>query len=316
MSAPFEQRLRMAGRAFALSAALSAAGTALELAVYALYNSLILLSDLAHWAVDTLMEVVLAATVYYAGRAGRRYPLSAVIMEVTLGFVAAFAVLAFYVYALYDYATAALASPGHPVESPVPALAALGGLGITLIMYAMQKKNYERYRIELLRYDSSHALLDALGSASAAAGILLASATRSRAIELVIAALLTSFVLHSIQQIVGENLRVVTGRNVDYELKSRLLEALSDVCQRYGARLGGVEARKIGSFYVVTVDAFLDPGTTIAMAAWFRKKVVARVREVSDLVYHVDVRLHPDRQAARAGKRLAQARRERDRGGA
>ena len=54
-----------------------------------------------------------------------------------------------------------------------------------------------------------------------------------------------------------------------------------------------VEARKIGPFYVVNVDVFLDPEMPIYKAHAVKRKIIRLARRESALIYHVDVRVFP-----------------------
>uniref|UniRef100_A0A7C2G079 Cation efflux protein cytoplasmic domain-containing protein n=1 Tax=Thermosphaera aggregans TaxID=54254 RepID=A0A7C2G079_9CREN len=64
-----------------------------------------------------------------------------------------------------------------------------------------------------------------------------------------------------------------------------------------------MEARKIGSFYIVSVDVFLDPETPIYKAHAIKRKIVRLARKESELIYHVDVRMFPDPLLRKSGRR-------------
>ena len=71
-------RLRLEGafRALLISFLLSLAGTVVDAVVFSVSGGLILMTDLLHWVVDTILEGVLLLVLHLASRIGRRFPWS------------------------------------------------------------------------------------------------------------------------------------------------------------------------------------------------------------------------------------------------
>ena len=67
---------------------------------------------------------------------------------------------------------------------------------------------------------------------------------------------------------------------------------IQDLVSRSGGEVKSVEARRLSSFYVVNIDVYLDPETTLREAHELRRKIVKRVAGLSDTFYHVDVRFY------------------------
>ncbi|MEM1706503.1 MAG: hypothetical protein QW148_06800, partial [Thermosphaera sp.] len=80
-------------------------------------------------------------------------------------------------------------------------------------------------------------------------------------------------------------------------LRSVLEKELFDV------KIKSIEARKVGSFYIVTVEIFLDPKMPIYKAYAVKRKIDKISRRESELVYHVDVRIYPDESFKKKAKR-------------
>jgi divalent metal cation (Fe/Co/Zn/Cd) transporter len=53
------------------------------------------------------------------------------------------------------------------------------------------------------------------------------------------------------------------------------------------------EARKLGSFYVVSVELAVEPDTTVLELHRLRKRVIKTIAGISELIYHIDVKFNP-----------------------
>lgn len=117
------------------------------------------------------------------------------------------------------------------------------------------------------------------------------SYTGNPGVEALFTVLLTFFVFHSLSEVFRDTFKTIIGKNIDPELKLKILDKLmknfTDVYFK------DIDARKVGSFYIVTVHLEVDPKTTIREAYKIRSRIIEAVREVSDLIYHVDVLISP-----------------------
>ncbi|PUA32523.1 MAG: hypothetical protein B7O98_07685 [Zestosphaera tikiterensis] len=89
----------------------------------------------------------------------------------------------------------------------------------------------------------------------------------------------------------------IAGSGVDPEIKYRIIEKLNRLG---GIEVGNVDVRKVGSFYVVSITVSLDPNTTLLKIHRLRKKIISLCREVSELIYHVDVVFLPKKTWVRS----------------
>ena len=283
----------MASKSMAYSFLLDLAGVTTDLIFVVFYNNIILYTDFIHWVMDSLLELTLLVGIYLASRVSRRYPLGVVFVESTLGLILALSILGVYFYNLYSYLNGVLNGSKGPGVNAYTSIATGVGIAITLTSYFNLRSSYGRQGVELLRYESTHALMDSVASVAATVGILVSSITGSAALEILFTLILTVFIIHSVQGILQDSFRIITGETLDYKASLLIMNNIQDLVSRSGGAIKGVEARRLSSFYVVNIDVFLDPETTLREAYKLRRKIVKRVAGLSDTFYHVDVRFYP-----------------------
>jgi len=285
-------RLRSASRVFALSALISATGISIEIAVFTVASSVILLTDLFHWAVDTVLEVVFLFTLTLAARTSRRFPWSTIVIESSLTTLSCLAILGIYFYMFIDYLLSISGYASVSTQSYTPLVATITGGVLTLVTYIMLTKSYRRYRVELLRVDSIHALIDVVAAIMASLGVVLTVYTKNMAVELLFTFILMLFVFHSLVEVFRNNIKAIMGGELNAEMSMEIRKTLEDEISRE-ASINSVEVRKLGSFYVVSVELEVDPDTTILEIHKLRKRLIRVVKEKCELVYHVDVKFNP-----------------------
>ncbi|MEM1701477.1 MAG: cation transporter [Desulfurococcaceae archaeon] len=287
-------RLREAVKAFKISLTLSILGTVVEgIVVFFVSRNMILLTDLVHWFVDTWLEALLLISIVYASRSTRRFPFGAIILESSLMIVIVMIISVIYGYVFVDYINYFIQNPGISIDvDPLLSfITAFGGM-ITGLLFIIQRRYYMRLRVELLKVDLTHALIDMVASIIATSGILIVSSTRNFGVEVAFTMILTFFVIHSAFEILEDAFRAILGKNIDIDMKLRILDR---VMNAFGdIKVKNIDVRKYGSFYVVAINVLVDPKMSIMDAYRMRSKLINRIREESDLIYHVDVVLTPD----------------------
>lgn len=282
---------------FRISFWLSLVGSIVEALVLVLAYNIILFADLAHWLVDTVLEGLFMVSINHASKTHKKFPLGTLVLESILVTTAAMAMIGIYGYVFInyfiDYGNNELSGVYHPLLALVTVM---GGVltGITMIV---QKKKYEELKLEIIRVDYLHAVLDTFATIFATLGILVITYTSNPGYEALFTAILTFFVFHSVFEVLSDTFKTVTGRNVDPDLKLKVFEKL--VRNFEDVHVKNVDARKIGSFYIVSVHVVIDPKTTIFEAYKLRSRIIDLVREVNDLIYHVDVSIAPYRGSRR-----------------
>jgi len=269
------------------------AGTVVEGVILLMYPSIILMTDIIHWIIDTGVEAVSTISLHLAAKRRIRFHWDLFLFESMLLLFVVFAVTSFYLYSFVDYivhATAAFSSSQlHDAEANIFQLAAtLTGGVITGAVLFIQKKNYDKLRLEILRVDYVHALIDLVAAAVASAGIVTIMLTRSYLAELIFTIMLFSFVIHGVIGIGQEVLRSALGLNYDHQLEKELLKELRDIATDK-ARIVDVHARKLGSFYVVEVKIQVSPTTTLRELHSMRTRITKYIQSRNPLAYHVDV---------------------------
>lgn len=288
-----ELRLRSAREGFIKSAVLSFIGLVIELIIVVIAPSIILLTDLLHWSVDTVLEVIFLLVVYLAGRIGRKFPWSIVIIESISVTLALLVILGLYGYFFLDYLSSIVGIGKVSTSNLTPLIATVSGGVITLLMHVIQKRNYQRYKIELLKLDAQHALIDFIASILASLGIVLTYLSKNYSVELLFTFMSMIFVAHSLFEVFKDVVKTLSGANIDYELRARVKELLIDEYKNKNLEIEDVDARKIGSFYIVSVKILVDPDTTINEIHDLRRRITRSIRNSSELIYHVDVRFYP-----------------------
>lgn len=288
-------RLEGASRALLLSFLLSLAGTMVDVLAFLVSGGIILMTDLLHWVVDTILEGVLLLVLYLASRLSRRFPWSLLVLEGVIVSLGSITVLAVYGYFFIDYLRSIAESGAPSYVGYVPLVATIAGATITGLMFLLQRRNYFRYRVEMLNFDSIHALIDLAASIIASIGIVVTAVTRSYVMELLFTFVLMLFVAHSLLEVFEDNIRAFTGSNRIPDLESYLLTKLAEL-NSSKAKVRNVIARKLGSFSVVEVSIDVNPRISVIELHNIRRRIMRIVRESSELVYHIDVRFYPNRK--------------------
>jgi divalent metal cation (Fe/Co/Zn/Cd) transporter len=298
-------RLRLEGafRALLISFLLSLAGTVVDAVVFSVSGGLILMTDLLHWVVDTILEGVLLLVLHLASRIGRRFPWSLLMLEGVATSLGTVAVLTAYGYFFLDYLRSVAGSGAPSYVGYVPLVATITGAAITGTMFLVQRRNYLKYRVELLNFDSTHALIDLAASTMASAGIVATTATGSYVAELFFTFMLMTFVVHSLLEVLKDNVKAITGSNRVPNLESYLFTKLSELDSEK-ARVRNVVVRRFGSLSVVEVTMDVNPRVTVLELHRIRGRIIRTARDSSELVYHVDVKFYPG-QSRRSSTRLA-----------
>jgi divalent metal cation (Fe/Co/Zn/Cd) transporter len=290
-------RLKASLAGFKASFCLSLTGVVLEvLALLFMYN-IILLTDLAHWLIDTTLELLFLASISYASRSYRRFPLGTLVLESVLITTVAFAMLGVYGYFFASYFASynaqELSGSYHPLLALVTAL----GGALTATAAIVQRRRYSELRLEAIKVDYVHVTIDTLAAVVATTGVLVVSCTSNPSHEAFFTAMLTFFVVHGVVEVLRDTFKTISGRNVEPELKLRVFEEL--VRSLRAIYVKSVDARKIGSFYVVSIHVAVSPKTTVEEAYRLRNQIISLVRELNELVYHVDVYISPFKRPKR-----------------
>jgi len=298
--------LREGYRSMRFSLVLSVLGTTAEGIIMALYPNMILVTDFVHWTIDTGVEAVSTISLHLASKRRIRFHWDLFLLESMLLLFVVFVVASFYLYSFVDYIVHAVAAFSsnqlHNAEANIFQLAAtLSGGAITGAVLFIQKKNYDKLRLEILRVDYIHALIDLVAAAVASSGIVAVMLTRSYLAELVFTIMLFSFVIHGIIGIGQEVLRSALGLNYDHQLEKELLKELRDIATDK-ARIVDVHARKLGSFYVIEVKVQVSPTATLRELHSMRTRITKYIQSRNPLAYHVDVVFIP-RGAVKAPKK-------------
>ncbi|MEM1635635.1 MAG: cation transporter [Thermosphaera sp.] len=301
MSYGINTRLLQARKAFVTSALLSLLGAFLEGVALTIFQSIILVTDFFHWTLDTIVEFMMLFSIYYASRVGKKFPWSILIIEFSTSIIVMFILLAFYGWVFLDYVNGLIATYEATTNSILVSLITAVGGSITFTAFLFQRRNYRRYGLEILKIDSTHALMDTLSSFIATAGVILTVITGSYSLEMLFTMILLVFILHSVLELFKDSFKVLSGTNIDVELTSRLRSVLEK--ELFDVKIKSIEARKVGSFYIVTVEIFLDPKMPIYKAYAVKRKIDKISRRESELVYHVDVRIYPDESFKKKAKR-------------
>ncbi|MEM1698593.1 MAG: cation transporter [Sulfolobales archaeon] len=285
-------RLKGAFRALSISLTVSLFGVVVDLIAFLATGSIILVTDLLHWVVDTLLEAVLLVVVFLASRLSRRFPWSLVVIEALAVSLGTLAILLVYGYYFMNYLVFVSEKASVSYSGYSASLATVFGGVLTFYLYRIQKKNFERYRIELLKFDTTHALIDFIAAVIATVGIVLTTLTGSYTLELVFTLILLLFVVHSLFEVVRDNLKTVLGVNRDLKLEKEVWSALRYV-ETPKTRVKDLSARRFGSLSVVEVHLEVEPNITVLELHRIRKRIINIVRDISDVIYHVDVTFYP-----------------------
>ncbi len=295
-------KLRDAYRAVMKVLLLSLTGFSIELTFALLSSSFILYTDIVHWAIDGILEFTAVLSLYLTSRVYRRFPWSIFYFENILVFIIASTIFIFYMYNFVDYVNNVIVSQ-YAAEvtttNPLLAIATSIGTVLTWISFRVLYKEYKRLGMELIKAEYTHALIDVIASLTTTIGIIITAFTRSIAIELLTIIFILFFVFHSISNLFLDSFKSFIGLDTNLELKYRILTALNEIEE---LKVKHIDLRKAGSFYIVRIQCFIDPSTTILRAHKLRLKIMEVCKEISELIYHVDVVFYPQRATKKVRK--------------
>lgn len=284
-------KLKGARKGFMYSALFSTMGLTFEIIIFIVWGSIILFTDIVHWIVDTVLEFFGFIAIYYAIRVGRKFPWGALVLEgaiMLLSITIAIGVylISFTSYMVTEYKAGTVTTTN--VSSAIGTV--LGGI-FTLLAFVVQKRNYEKYELEVLRVDYTHALIDLIASAVSTLGIVTVYLTRNSNVELLFVFVSMTFIVHSLVEIMRDVIRTITGTNIDHELSIKLYRKIME--KNTDLNVEDVVARKIGSFYTVEAKISVNPDTKISTVHRLRKRIIKSILEESRLIYHVEVKIFP-----------------------
>lgn len=300
MRAVIIEKLLGAYRGFVYSAALSVVGLLLQAVFYLGFGSIILLTDIVHWLIDSMVEIFGLVAIYYAIRIGRRFPWGLLGIESATILLSLAIALGIYLVSVANYLLGEYSTGSVTTLSIYPAIAtAIGGL-LTFSTMVVQRANYKKYSLQVLKVDYIHALIDTVASIASTIGIVVVFFTKNSNIEVFFVIISSMFIVHSLLEMLRDVIRTITGSNIDHSLSIRLYKKLSNLNPRL--HVEDVIARRIGSFYIVETKIGLNPSEKMSTIYRLRKKIIDSVLEESDLVYHVDVKFFPLAKGRNEGK--------------
>lgn len=295
-----ETKLTGAYKGFVYSALFSLVGLIVELVVFSLYGSIILLTDIVHWAIDTIVEFFGLLALYYAIRIGKRFPWSVMVLESQAMLLSITLALGIYIVSFASYLTTNYSQNTATTTSLVPAVATILGGVFTALTLVIQRRNYEKYKLEILKVDYTHALLDMIAAGAATIGVILVYYTQSSSLELLFVVISSMFIIHSLLEILKDIVKTITGTNIDHALSIKIYKKL--INEYDNLQVEDVVARRIGSFYIVEAKIGVDPRERIGDIYRLRKKIISSIFEESSLIYHIDIKIFPLKQLARKKK--------------
>jgi len=287
---------------------LSVVGTVTELVFAYLSSSMILYTDTVHWIIDTALEIFLLFSLYFAARMYRRFSWGALYLESISMFILVLVIFIVYGYLFIDYIHSFVLTTSNGIKTttsnPYLSLVTIFGGVLTLTSLYIQQRTYKTLKLEILKMDYRHAILDTISSVIATVGLYLTSITNNVIIEFITMIFIMFFIFHSLASYFRDSILSLIGMNVDPELKYKLYKSISSIDYII---IKDINIRRIGSFYVVRIIVLIDPSTTIAEAHRLRHRIINLCREQSELIYHVDVIFYPKRKSKRI-KRLDKVR--------
>ncbi|MEM1831410.1 MAG: cation transporter [Desulfurococcaceae archaeon] len=284
-------KLKGAHKGFMYSALFSAMGLTLEILVFIVWGSIILFTDIVHWIVDTVLEFFGFVAIYYAIRVGRRFPWGVLVLEGAVMLLSITMAIGIYMVSFASYMVTEHKAGTVTTTNIFSAIGTVFGGVFTLLAFIVQKRNYEKYELEVLRVDYTHALIDLIASAVSTIGIVTVYLTRNSNIELLFVFISMTFIVHSLIEIMRDVIKTITGTNIDHELSIKLYKK---IMEKYtDLSVDDVIARKIGSFYTVEVKIGVNPETKISTVHKLRKRIIKSILEESRLIYHVEVKIYP-----------------------
>lgn len=277
---------------------ISILGIVIELIFARLSSSIIIYTDVIHWIVDTSLEIISMITFYVVSKVYRKIKWNIFALEALLVLMLSLTIFGFYISTLIETIKSYTQSLFAPTTTnPFLALVTLFGGFLTIIMYVIERRAYRKLKTEILKVDMTHAMIDLSVAIIASIGIVLTAYTSNFVVELVVVLFVLFAALQTLVELCKEAIKSVLGFEADPNLKALLTSKLSEF-NREGVRIGEVELRKMGTFYVAKVIVYLDPKITIGEAHKLRKFINVVSREVSDLIHHVDVVFYPIKKYA------------------
>ncbi|MEM0500809.1 MAG: cation transporter [Ignisphaera sp.] len=295
-------KLNEAYRIVARVSLISVIGFSIEAIFALLSSSFILYTDVVHWAIDGVLEFTVALSLYLTSKAYRRFSWNIFYIENILVLAIASTIFVFYMHNFISYVNETIANP-HTVAvtttEPLLAIVSSGGMLLTWIALRMLRRGFKKTGMELLKAEYIHALVDIVASLATTLGIVATAFTRSIAVELLTIIFILFFILHSISDLFLDSIKSFLGLGTDPELRYKILSTLNSFEEIVIKR---IDLRKVGSFYIVRIECFINPSTTILRAHKLRLKIMETCREISELIYHVDVIFYPYKTAKRTRK--------------
>ncbi|MEM4502847.1 MAG: cation transporter [Ignisphaera sp.] len=286
-------RLRETYKILMVVVILSITGLVIEFIFAYMYSSMILYTDVVHWIVDTALEIISLIMFFIISKIYRKFDWSIFILEYIISIFVILVVFSFYLLSLMEYLSVYSTSIMEPstTNAYLAIVTAIGGI-ITIATFYIEKKAYKRLKIEILKIDSTHAVIDIIVSIIASIGIVLTALTKNLIIELAVVLFVFFVALQTLLNLVKDILKPLLGFESHLHLKIELVSRLNRIVSDKVV-LGNVELKKIGSIYIAKVEIYLDPRITIGEAHKLRETVNIICREVSELIYHVDVVFYP-----------------------
>ncbi|MEM1679373.1 MAG: hypothetical protein QXV81_07860 [Ignisphaera sp.] len=126
---------------------ISVIGFSIE-AIFALLSSLfILYTDVAHWAIDGVLEFTVALSLYLTSKAYRRFSWNIFYIENILVLAIASTIFVFYMHNFISYVNETIANP-HTVAvtttEPLLAIVSSGGMLLTWIALRMLRRGFKK----------------------------------------------------------------------------------------------------------------------------------------------------------------------------
>lgn len=277
---------------------ISVLGIIIELIFAYLSSSIIIYTDAIHWIVDTSLEFISMITFYIVSKVYRKIKWNIFALEALLVLVLSLTIFSFYILTLIETIKSYTESLFAPTTTnPFLALVTLFSGVLTILMYIVERRAYQKLKTEILKVDMTHAIIDLSVALVASIGIVLTAYTHNFIVELVVVLFVLFVALQTLIELCKEAIKSILGFEVDPNLKALLTSRLSKF-NREDIKIGEIELRKMGTFYVAKVIVYLDPRITIGEAHKLRKFINIESREVSDLIHHVDVIFYPMKKYA------------------
>ncbi|MEM0026719.1 MAG: cation transporter [Ignisphaera sp.] len=297
-------RLREGYRVIRVVLILSLVGMIVEFLFAYSTGSMILYTDFVHWAIDASLEFMTMIALYLASKTLKRFSWGILYLESFLILITSISIISVYIMSFVDYVNNVILNSSNTrvtTLNPLLSLVTLAGGFLTLYAFLVLKKEYVKSRLEILKSEYIHALIDIVASAISSAGVVATALTRSPSVELLTIVAGLFFALHSIVNVIEDSVKSIIGVEGDKELK---YDIMSEISGLENVRIKNIDVRKIGSFYIVTVDLYVDPSTTLIELNRLRTRIIRLCRGVSEMIYHVDVIFRPDTEKYKSIKKI------------